>query len=90
MLDLIELLHQICQTNILEITPEKSFYILLTVHFLGNEIDNNTIKPIFSKVDGIHKLTSRERPKSAPYLRLKIQKGDPSGFVKLQLAAKNF
>ena len=32
--------------------------------------------------------TSRERPKSAPYLRLKIEKGDPSGSVKLQLAAK--
>ena len=35
------------------------------------------------------KRTSRERPKSAPYLRLKIKKGDPSGFVKLQLVAKN-
>ena len=34
-------------------------------------------------------ITSRELPKSAPYLRLKIEKGDPSGFVKLQLAAKN-
>ena len=34
-------------------------------------------------------LTSRERPKSAPYLRLKIEKGYPSGFVKLQLVAKN-
>ena len=34
-------------------------------------------------------ITSRERPKSAPYLRLKVQKGDPSGFVKLQLVAKN-
>ena len=33
--------------------------------------------------------TSRERPKSAPYLRLEIEKGDPSGFVKLQLVAKN-
>ena len=35
------------------------------------------------------KKTSRERPKSAPHLRLKIEKGDPSGFVKLQLVAKN-
>ena len=34
-------------------------------------------------------LTSRERPKSALYLRLKIvKKGDPLGFVKLQLVAK--
>ena len=37
----------------------------------------------------LKKVTSRERPKSAPYLRLKIKKGDPSGFVKLQLVAKN-
>ena len=33
--------------------------------------------------------TSRERPKSAPYLRLKIEKVGPSDFVKLQLVAKN-
>ena len=32
---------------------------------------------------------SRERPKSAPYLRLQNEKVDPPGFVKLQLAAKN-
>ena len=31
MLNLIEQLHQICQTNNLKIAPEKSFYILLTV-----------------------------------------------------------
>ena len=56
MLNLIEQLHQICQTNNLKIAPEKSFYILLTVKFLGHEIGNNTIKPISSKVDAIHKL----------------------------------
>ena len=33
--------------------------------------------------------TSRERPKSALYLRLKNVKGDPSDFVKLQLVAKH-
>ena len=56
MLTLIEQLHQICQTNNLKIAPEKSFYILLTVKFLGHEIGNNTIKPISSKVDALHKL----------------------------------
>ena len=56
MLNLIEQLHQICQTNNLENAPEKSFYILLTVKFLGHEIGNNTIKPISSKVDAIHQL----------------------------------
>ena len=56
MLDLTEQLHQICHSNNLKIAPEKSFYILLTVKFLGHEIGHNTIKPISSKVDGIHKL----------------------------------
>ena len=48
----------------------------------NNEYDHN-LDPQFEKK------TSRERPKSAPYLRLKIEKGDLSGFVKLQLVAKN-
>ena len=56
MLNLIEQLHQICQTNNPKIAPEKSFYILLTVKFLGHEIGNKTIKPISSKVDAIHQL----------------------------------
>ena len=56
MLELIEQLQQICLSNNLKIAPEKSFYILLTVKFLGHEIGHNTIKPISSKVDGIHKL----------------------------------
>ena len=38
MLNLIEQLHQICQTNILKIAPEKSFYILLTVNFLDMKL----------------------------------------------------
>ena len=56
MLDLIEQLHQISSSNILKISPEKSFCYLLTVKFLGLAIGNKTIKPISSKFDGIHKL----------------------------------
>ena len=56
MLDLIEQVHQICHSNNPKIAPEKLFFILLTVKFLGHEIGNNTIKPISSKVDGIQKL----------------------------------
>ena len=56
MLNLIEQLHQICQTNNLKIAPEKSFFMLLTVKFLGHGIGNNTIKPISSKVDAIPQL----------------------------------
>ena len=57
MIELIKQLHQICQKkNNFKIAPEKSFYVLLTVKFLGDEIGNQTTKPIHSKVDGIHKL----------------------------------
>ena len=63
MLNLIEQLHQICQTNNLKIAPEKSFYILLTVKFFGHESGNNTINPISSKVDAIHQLKT---PTSKP------------------------
>ena len=64
-LDLIEQLPQICSYNNLKIAPEKSFYVLLTVDFLGHEIGNNTIKPISSKIDGIHQLKT---PTSKPEL----------------------
>ena len=56
MIEIIEKLHQICLENNLKLAPEKSFYVLLTVKFLGHEIGNQTIKPIHSKIDGIHKL----------------------------------
>ena len=55
MLHLTEQLHQTCHSNNLKIAPEKTFYIVLTVKFHGLEVGHNTIKPISSKVDGIHK-----------------------------------
>ena len=56
MLDWIDQLHQLCRSNSLKIASEKSFYILLSVKLFGHEIGNNTIKPISSIVDGIHKI----------------------------------
>ena len=56
MIDFIEQLHPICQTNNLKTAPENSFHVLLTVKFHGHETGNQTIKPIHSKVDGFHKL----------------------------------
>ena len=58
MISLIEQLHQICVKQNLKLAPEKAFYVLLKVKFLGHEIGNQTITPIRSKVDGIHKLKS--------------------------------
>ena len=48
-----------------------------------------TKKQFLQERDYSQRQTSRERPKSAPHLRLKIEKGGPSDFVKLQLVEKN-
>ena len=42
----------------MKLFPEKSFFMLLKVKFLGHEIGYNTIKPIHSKIDAIHKIHS--------------------------------
>ena len=47
---LIEQLHVISTENNLKLAPEKSFFMLLKVKFLGHEIGYNTIKPIHSKL----------------------------------------
>ena len=49
MFELIKELHTIASRENLKLAPEKSFYMLLKVTFLGHEIGNNTIKPIPSK-----------------------------------------
>ena len=58
MFQLIEQLHITSTKNNLKLAPEKSFFILLKVKFLGHEIGYNTIKPIHSKIAAIHKLPS--------------------------------
>ena len=50
MLNLIEQLHQICQTNNPKSAPEKSFYILLTVKFLGHKLAITPINLILLKL----------------------------------------
>ena len=58
MFQLIEQLHIISTKNNLKLAPEKSFFMLLKVKFLGHEICYNTIKPIHSKIAAIHKILS--------------------------------
>ena len=58
MFQLIEQLHIISTKNNLKLAPEKSFFLLLKVKFLGHEIGYNTIKPIHSKLAAIHKIPS--------------------------------
>ena len=58
MFQLIEQLHIISTKNNLKLAPEKSFFMLLKVNFLGHEIGYNTIKPIHSKITAMHKIPS--------------------------------
>ena len=58
MFQLIEQLHIIGTKNNLKLAPEKTFFMLLKVKFLGHEIGYNTIKPIHSKIAAIHKIPS--------------------------------
>ena len=50
MFQLIEQVHVISTENNLKLAPEKSFFMLPTVKFLGHEIGYNTIKPIHSTI----------------------------------------
>ena len=58
MIQHIEQLHVISTKNNLKLAPEKSFFMLLKVIFLGHETGYNTIKPIHSKNAAIHKIPS--------------------------------
>ena len=58
MFQLIEQLHIISTKNNLKLAPEKSFFMLLKVKFLGHEIGFNTSKPIHSKIAAIQKIPS--------------------------------
>ena len=57
MFQLIEQLHNISTKDNLKLAPEKSFFMLLKVKFLGHEIGYNTIIPIHSKI-GASKIPS--------------------------------
>ena len=63
MFELIKELHKIATKESLTLAPEKSFYMLLKVIFLGDEIGNNTIKPIPSKVEAIKKSHHQKKRK---------------------------
>ena len=50
MFQLIEQLHFYSTKNNLKLAPEKSFFKLLKVNFLGHETGYKTFKPIHSKI----------------------------------------
>ena len=58
MFQIIEQLRFISTKHNLKLAPEKSFFMLLKVKFLGQEIGYNTMKPILSKIADYHKIPS--------------------------------
>ena len=50
-----EQFHYIAKEQKLKLALEKSFFVLLTVNYLGHQIGFNTIKPSQSKLAGILK-----------------------------------
>ena len=58
MFQLGEQLHIISINQNLKLAPGESFFMLLKIKFLGHETGYNTIKPMHSKVDAIHKIPS--------------------------------
>ena len=58
MFQLIEELHLMTTKHNLKLDPWKIIFMLLKVIFCGHEIGYNTIKPIHSKVEAIHKIPS--------------------------------
>ena len=56
MFQLMEQLHIISTKNNLKLAPEKFFFMLREVNFLGHEIGYNTIKQIHSKIQSLLQL----------------------------------
>ena len=63
MFELIKELHKMATKEKLKLEPEKSFYMLLKVKFLGHEIGNNTIEPFPTKIEAIKRIPSPEEKK---------------------------
>ena len=63
MFELIKELHKIATKENLKLAPEKSLYMLLKVKFLGQELGNNTIKPLPSKIETMKRIPSPKEKK---------------------------
>ena len=55
--------HAILRKVNLKAAPDKTLFFLRKVEFLGHKVENNTLKPIHSKVDSIKRLKTPESKK---------------------------
>ena len=56
MFTVLEHYHKILQNENLKAAPNKSYFFLTRVKFLGHSIERNTITPLISRIDAIQKL----------------------------------
>ena len=63
MIEVIKELHKIVTKENLKHAPEKSFYMLPKVKFLGHVIWNNTVRPIPSKIEASKTIPSPKEKK---------------------------
>ena len=56
MFTVLEQYHKIFQNANLKAAPDKSYFFLTRVKFLGHNIERNTITPLKSRIDEIQKL----------------------------------
>ena len=66
MFTVLEQYHKILQNENLKAAPDKSYFFLTRVKFLGHNIERNTITPLKSRIDAIQKL-------QPPTIKKKIQ-----------------
>ena len=53
--------HEVLRKENLRAAPDKTFFFLRTVKFLGHIVENNTLRPIHSKVESIKRLKTTKR-----------------------------
>ena len=56
MFTVLEKYHQILQNENMRVSPDKSYFFLTRVKFLGHIIEKNTITPMKSRIDAIRKV----------------------------------
>ena len=56
MFAVLEKYHQILQNENMKAAPDKSYFFLTRVKFLGHIIEKNNITPLKSRIDAIQKL----------------------------------
>ena len=67
MLPTLKQFHKILKNKNLKAVPDKSFFFLESVKFLGNQIQNY-IYPLKSKIDGILKLQQPKNKKKYKFM----------------------